>query len=107
MTVSEFFTEMMSVSPLAPSFLERGRLRIATRILGCSIFKILIITPNSIIISKKIKNPQVTAGSPKYPHMLENSIIFSILENSVIEAISFILGNAVTAKIYQFVVLYS
>ena len=39
--------------------------------------------------------------------MLENSIIFSILENSVIEAISFILGNAVTAKIYQFVVLYS
>ena len=43
-TVSEFFTEMVSVSPRDPSFLERGGLRIATRILGCSIFKILIIT---------------------------------------------------------------
>jgi len=40
MTVSEFFTEIMSVSPLELYFLERGRLRIATRILGCSIFKI-------------------------------------------------------------------
>lgn len=44
MTVSEFLTETMSPSPLLSSFLERGRLRMATRIFGCSIFKILINT---------------------------------------------------------------
>lgn len=39
MTVSPFLTEMISVSPFPDSFFESGRLRMATRIFGCSIFK--------------------------------------------------------------------
>ena len=63
-TVSEFFTEMMSVSPRAPSFLERGRLRIATRILGCSIFKILIITTKfNNYTQKHLKSPYLNKHS--------------------------------------------
>lgn len=37
-TVSPFLTETMSDSLRDAYFLERGRLRMATRILGCSIF---------------------------------------------------------------------
>jgi hypothetical protein len=40
MIVSEFLTATTSVSPRDISFLERGRLRIATVIFGCYIFKL-------------------------------------------------------------------
>lgn len=39
MTVSPVLMATMSLSPLDDYFLERGRLRIATNILGCYIFK--------------------------------------------------------------------
>jgi hypothetical protein len=46
-TVSQLLTVTTSVSPLVASFLERGRFRMATNILGCSIFENLIIKDTS------------------------------------------------------------
>ena len=53
-TVSAFFTEIMSLSPRVLYFLESGRLRMATRILGCYIFKILIISDKSIYFAREM-----------------------------------------------------
>ncbi len=43
MTVYLFLTAMMSVYPFDYSFFDKGRFRIATKILGSSIFKLYII----------------------------------------------------------------